>query len=221
MKPVVLVVPCMDGNKICVNNDYAFAISRCGGIPIISMYDIDLIDNYLKIVDGILLSGGGDINASNFGENNHEKVSDIDERRDYFEIQLVKKAIERNIPVFGICRGIQIINVALGGTLIQHIDDHLFLEDRSLLKHKVKFNEDGLFKEIFNEDIIDVNTIHHQVIGKIADDLIVDGISDDGYIEAVYTKNKRVFAVQWHPENLFCTQEKQRKLFQYFIKIMR
>lgn len=176
----------------------------------------DNVAALLDIIDGLLLSGGADIDPARYGDPAvHDTTYGIDAERDQFEIALVHAALARDKPVFGICRGIQVLNVALGGTLIQdvatghpgaaevgHRQHERGLED-SAVGHAVSAVAPELLP-IFDESELGVNTFHHQAIRELAPDLVPVAHSPDGLIEAVAMPSKpNIFAVQWHPEMMF------------------
>jgi putative glutamine amidotransferase len=169
----------------------------------------------LSDFDALLLAGGGDVAPSRYGDNTlHPKTYDVSERRDAFELALIAEFLAQNKPVFGICRGIQILSVALGGKLIQHIPDRLGMDnvDETHSKkgtydsmHGVVFDaESGLGRVLYG--VHEVNSAHHQAVdpAAVGTDLQVAARSPRGVIEAVESADpgKRIVAVQWHPERL-------------------
>lgn len=223
MKPVVLVTANIDTNDNKYNKvsrDYCTSVVSAGGIPLIADFSsINDIDSLLSLADGLLLTGGGDIHSKFFNEPLHEKASYIVEERDEFEIHLFLKAFEKNIPIFGICRGSQLINVALKGNLTQHIESHDYTETRFDPVHSIDIKKDCLLYDIIGKDKLSVNSVHHQCVGALAPDLNVSAYSDDGIIEAIeYPGKKFILGVQWHPEILSANYEKHQKLFDRFIR---
>jgi putative glutamine amidotransferase len=221
-KPLILVTTSIDSNDERYNRvsrDYCRSIISSGGIPVITDYAlINDIDQLMEVADGLLLTGGGDVHPKRFGEEIHEKTDLIYEDRDEFEMSLFLKAFEKNKPVFGICRGSQLINVALGGSLIQHIDLHLSFEERFSQVHGINIEENSLLLDIIGQPRLGVNSVHHQCLGKVAEGLHVSAYSDDGIIEAIeYRDKKFLIGVQWHPEILYENYEIHRKLFDRFI----
>lgn len=154
---------------------------------------------------GLVLTGGVDIDPSYYNEERHPRTQEPDPVRDEVEVSLLKAAIERDIPIFAICRGMQVLNVVMGGSLLQHIEDwsHSPLRDekRSSARHMVSAS--GLLKDLFGADRVEVNSRHHQAItpDRLAAGLEVLSMSDDGFVEAAYDPSKRwLYSVQWHPE---------------------
>lgn len=212
-----------------VSADYSDAVLRAGGLPIILPPQDGTIDGILDLVDGLIFSGGADIDPARYGENDvHPKTYDISEERDRFEIDLLNAAVDRDIPILCICRGIQVLNVALGGSLVQHIDDQV---DQPLphrqhevgimgteTSHDVAFVEGTLSAQVFETIAVPVNSLHHQSLATPAARVSVEGVSSDGVIEAVSVPDRRfVLGLQWHPELLFKTMPDQLKPFEALV----
>lgn len=210
-----------------INNTYVDAILEGGGIPIVLpiVMDADTIDNYLDLVDGILLTGGGDISPLSFGEEPIKEIGSICIARDKMELELFRRAYERDIPVLGICRGLQIINIALEGTVYQDIFvqlpysiAHVYSENVSQGFHTINILKDSLLYEIFGKDKLVVNSQHHQSIKDIGENLRVTSTTVDGIVESVESTNdKFVFGVQFHPEAMIYNDKEFIKLFNYFV----
>ena len=190
---------------------YYQSILRAGGVPfIIPCYDdADRLIDTLNQLDGILLTGGADINPLFLGEEPVKELHSINPRRDRQEILLTKLAANRQIPILGICRGIQTMNVALGGQIYQDI--HIQMEgtrikhdqdlDRSYASHTVSIDPDTLLHHLFDTDTIAVNSFHHQAVKEVAPGFRVCARATDGVIEAMEsTEYKSMLGVQWHPE---------------------
>ena len=229
-KPVIGVTPSQqNGNKeYKLNKSYFDAVMAAGGLPVMlaSTVDKDLIRSYLKNIDGLLLSGGIDINPINYSKDNSEIPGNFNSERDIFEIEILKEASEKNLPILGICRGCQLINVASGGTLIQDIyefDSNCYLHKpekiRSHLVHSIKLKDNSILSRTTDQKEIMVNSIHHQAVDQIGSDLNVTGISDDGIIESIENAKKEfLIGVQWHPEEIINETNSAFKLFKEFIK---
>ncbi len=219
MKPLILISPAYDKeiSKYILNDFYTKAILKSGGVPFIIPYEtIEYIDEILVKADGLLFSGGGDIHAKFFGEELHEKAYGIDVLRDEFELELCKKAIERDIPVFCACRGMQLLNVAIGGKIIQHIEGHAE-KGNDDLSHEIIVEPNSYFSEIYDCDKFVVNSIHHQAIEVLNDDVEILAKSNE-IIEAIKLKNKKfVVGVQYHPERIYDNVE-SKILFDEFVK---
>lgn len=209
-----------DKKRIWMRPQYSTACLRSGGIPILTeqLNDADYIENILSTCDGILFTGGVDINPKYYGEDVLPECGSIADERDEFELPLYKAAAERDMPIFGICRGIQLINVGAGGSLIQHIPAHNGSE------HDVEIKRDSLFYDILKRDRIHTNSWHHQAVKVPAPNMIASGWSDvpetGRIIEAIYDPHARFnAAVQWHPENMYYNDndECSKLLFDAFI----
>lgn len=214
MNKFILVVPSYNDCKYILSQNYLEHIKNCDIPYYISDYNLKNID--IEKIGGILLTGGGDLSEKYLNEKLHIKANSINEKRDEFEINLVKKAYEKNIPIIGICRGAQIINVALGGTILQHIEGHIQKEDRQIETHKVKILKNSNLYQVLQKEEISVNSIHHQVIKNVPTSLKVSGYSEDNYIEAIEDckKEKFVLGLQWHPEALM--NKDSKKIFETF-----
>jgi putative glutamine amidotransferase len=211
-----------------ISEAYSQAIAQAGGIPVMIplVLDGDQIRALIPSLDGILLSGGGDVEPQQYGSASTAKVKYIDPDRDRVELTLVESAIANRIPFLGICRGIQVLNVALGGTLFTDIADllpnalkHDYFPDwpRDHLAHKVQIQPDSVLERILSADTIQVNSLHHQGIDQLAPDLEVIARAPDGLIEAVVLLDHPFgLAVQWHPENL-TAHAPFRALFRAFV----
>lgn len=195
------------------------AIINSGGCPIIlaETPEEDTLDEYISLIDGLLLAGGGDIDPVHFGEAMDGSVR-IDEKRDAFEFLLYQKALEKGIPILGICRGVQVINVVSGGTLYQHIEHHNRIDDEGNPRfHNVNIVENTSLHRIFGVQALETNTVHHQTVKNTAPGFRVSAVSGDGTIEAIESDKGFIIGVQWHPEELYRTQNVYRKLFDAFV----
>jgi len=190
---------------------------------------LDSIPEYLEQIDGLLLPGGGDIDPGRYSQERHESIMGVSRSRDALEIRLYQKALEANIPVFGICRGIQVMSVATGGNLIQDIES-LYSEEP--LNHKKRENEEdslheieivphSRLNEIVNEHHAKVNSAHHQAVDRVGDGLVVTARTEAGLIEAIEIPSRRfVIGVQSHPERMLKETDLRghaKKLFEAFI----
>ena len=208
------------------SNNYIRAIKEFGGIPR-TLYPGISEDAYADI-DGLLLTGGPDIDPSYYGEEVHE-TTEIEPDRDELELLLFKRSMEKDLPVFGICRGIQVMNVAIGSSLYQDIPsqftDHLthkILESEDDSWHDIKIQPGSLISQITCDRVAEVNSRHHQALKVIGEGFVVTAQSKDGIIEAIENPSKQfVLGVQYHPERMCATadsREHRRKLFEAFIQ---
>jgi putative glutamine amidotransferase len=172
-----------------------------------SLFFDSIVESYIDQIDGLILQGGADINPSMYGQQPLIEYNDSDIVRDMFEIALFKKALDKKIPVLGICRGCQIINVALGGTLRQEINGvssipHVLPEQDENNYHPVRFEKASIISKIYPEKkSLVVNSIHHQAVDKLGDGLVIEAMSEDDVVEAISLETSDfVLGVQWHPE---------------------
>lgn len=228
--PIIGVTPSGGDNKAGVRTysvaaDYTQAIERAGGIPVILPLHIDNIEGLLDSLDGVIFSGGGDIEATLFKQENHETVSGLDTERDSFEINLMQAAFDRDLPILAICRGVQVMNVARGGDLIQDIPSQTDSKmqhaqraegvgEHDLFQTATVIAGDNPITTALGEGPANINSFHHQSIGKVAADLEVVATADDGIIEAMYAP-EQTYAVgtQWHPERLAAKHAEHQRLF--------
>ena len=173
----------------------------------------------LPDVDGLLLPGGWDVDPAFYGETKDEKVGPIDRELDETELRLFKQAREKEIPVLGICRGQQVINVALGGSLVQHLEDHDVRGfGRSHLAHTIEVIDPGSeLGHAAGEHKIRVNSLHHQAIRRLAPGLHQTAKGEDGTVEGVESDDGLIVAVQCHPEELTTDLPWARRLFERFV----
>jgi putative glutamine amidotransferase len=208
---------------------YIDALVCVGGTPVLlpSNLPTEAQDRLCEKLDGILFSGGGDIAHQKFGGQNDPHINGVDLERDSFELSLLDVIIQKKKPFFGICRGLQLINVGLGGTLYTHITNqipngmkHDNFPDypRSHLAHTVNIVDDTILKDIIGKSEVLVNSLHHQGVKEIAKNLKPTAFAPDGLVEAVELQSYPFgIAVQWHPEWL-CDVPVQRRLFEVFVK---
>lgn len=208
-----------------LRENYCTAIADGGGIPFPLIHDLSLVENYLSLIDGLLITGGGhDIDPQLYGVSERHPSVKLKPKRTLFELDITRKALEKNLPVLGICGGEQVVNVALGGTLIQHIPDevpgaleHKQPHCRQEAHHKITIEKGTLLHQILNTEELLVNSVHHQAVKNPGPNTIVNAHAPDGVIEGVESPNYRFcLGVQWHPEFIVAPQEKT--LFKAFIQ---
>ena len=221
-RPKIALMCGMDGNLVSLNKEYLEAIWKNGGIGVVLPYTFDdaRINEYAEIFDGFLFCGGGDIDPKYYNEEIRPKTANISSARDGFEFRMFHEIYPTGKPLLGICRGEQIINVFLGGTLHQHIENHTENrgKDRGERAHYVSIDEKGLLFDLIGENSILTNTYHHQCVKLLADTLVCDAISEDGYIEAFHSlEHPFCLGVQWHPE-LYYEDDDSADIFEAFVK---
>jgi putative glutamine amidotransferase len=217
-----------DGHPtVTIQHSYVNAIVQAGGvaIPIPSILPEEDLRQLYAQLNGILFTGGGDLSMEHFSGSNHPRIDGIDDARDAAELALMRVAVDEGKPILGICRGAQVMNVALGGTLYTHIPDQLngALDHdypgnmRKVIVHPVSMDESSHFAEIFGETLLHVNSLHHQGIKDIAPNLRIAGLAPDGLVEAVeLPDHPYAMAVQWQPEWL-TDQPSMQRLFKSFV----
>ena len=207
-------------NMIAINDHYLNAIWKAGGIPVLlsPSTDEEYIGEVCQRFDGFLFCGGVDYDPKYYGEEKSSEIGEICPQRDEFEEKLFHAAHTTGKPIMGICRGIQGINVFLGGSLIQHMEGHVNKEENCATSHGIIIEKNSPLVDIIGEREILVNSFHHQAIKSLSSDLVVDAYSKDGYIEAVHAKGHRfLYGFQWHPESLYDKEESSKRIFKTFI----
>jgi putative glutamine amidotransferase len=213
---------------ISLTEAYINAVLNTGAAPVLIPLGLpDLVlDQLLPRLDGLLFSGGGDMRLERYGGSQHPLVDFVDEDRDRVETLLVQRGVERGMPFFGICRGLQVINVALGGTLYEDLSqqytgalqhDYSGEQPREYLAHPVQIEAESHLAQILGSVSAEVNSLHHQGIRRLAPSLCATAFAPDGVIEGVELPGYPFgLAVQWHPE---CLQAHtpMRGLFQAFV----
>ncbi|MDR2116886.1 MAG: gamma-glutamyl-gamma-aminobutyrate hydrolase family protein [Planctomycetaceae bacterium] len=233
MKPLIGIVPLYDEprNSYWMLPGYMLALEHAGAIPVMLPLttDLSVLHQLSQHFDGFLFSGGQDIAPELYGEQPEKCCGAVCSERDTMEKALLENVLELDKPVFGICRGIQFINVFFGGTLYQDIPSQLQTEISITHSQKPPYHEPvhtvtlepetPLFQILQAGGKVPVNSFHHQGIRRLAAELKSMAYAADGLIEAVYHPGKRfVFAVQWHPEFSWKTDSNSRKIFSYFVQ---
>lgn len=231
MQPIIgITASIKDNKKTTINNDNYQAITQSLGIPVIlpNLLKEDEIEGLANTIDGLLLTGGGDIDPTLFGEEPHINLGGITPNRDVFEMALIKRMLDMNKPIMAICRGCQILNIAAGGDMYQDIYtqekrellQHVQNAPRSYGSHFVNVREGSLLHQTVQKATFKVNSFHHQAVRKMGKGFQVSATSSDGIIEAIEsTQHKFVVGLQWHPECMITHGDPQAKaLFDEFIK---
>lgn len=213
--------------------DYEESIRRAGGEPWIVESGINAPADVMRRAAGILLAGGSDVHPSHFGETPHPTFDPAESGRDDYEIELVRLTLEHDLPLLAICRGVQVLNVARGGTLVQDIptelpgtlEHYLTVPPHNAfdIAHEIWIETDSLLSRIAGDslktgDTCDVNSRHHQSVKALGEGLVTTATAPDGVIEAIEDPSRRFWlGVQWHPENFYRTGE-FRFLFEGFVE---
>lgn len=218
----------IDGKKYqSINTAFSEMIEKAGATPIIfpQIAEMIKVDHFLDLVDGVLLIGGSDISPHLYGEDPTRYIWDTNPRRDVVEMNFLQRAIERKVPIFAVCRGMQLLNVYLGGDLYQDIYEqkekvmnHSDRDNRKITYyHNISIEKDSHMEKIFGSKTL-VNSYHHQAIRKLAGDLKATARANDGIIEAVEYKNEDQFilGVQFHPE-VPEDNPKFQEIYKYFV----
>ncbi|MBM3151361.1 MAG: gamma-glutamyl-gamma-aminobutyrate hydrolase family protein [Chloroflexi bacterium] len=236
MKPIIGVTTYNGMNAggypaVLLLRAYVQAVVQAGAVPLLIPTELPEADYWLSVarrVDGLLFTGGGDIATDRYGGMEHPRVADVDERRDLLEFQLMEIAARDGIPFLGICRGCQVLNVALGGTLFSHIEsqmagavkhDYYPNLPRDLLAHRVAVKGSSRLAGILGGDEQQVNSLHHQGLEKLGDGLEPVAHAPDGLTEAVELSGHPFgLGVQWHPEWLTAYRP-MRRIFESLVEV--
>lgn len=211
----------------------AQSIVRAGGLPV--GIPSGLEENALRAIyermDAVMIPGGPDIDPKYFGQEPHPTIT-VDPVRDVAEVNLIRWGVADDLPVMGICRGHQVVNVALGGSLIQDIPSHMpngdirhytpTTENRGIPRHTVQIDGESRLSRIFELTEIGVNSLHHQAVDRIAPGMVATAYSPDGIVEGLEMPDKYfVMSVQWHPEDMVEDDPRMLRLFEEFVNAAR
>lgn len=221
MKPIIGITPDYDPRerRYKIHEDYIRAVKTVGGYPVLLFPE----EGLPYLADGILLSGGGDIDPLLFGEEPLQESGEISPLRDSYELALCREALAQNIPLLGICRGMQVMNIAAGGSIYQDIQvqttsdlKHSQQAPRHYGTHSIQLQPDTMLAQLFGTLTATVNSFHHQAVARLGTGFVASAVSRDGLAEAIeHTENSFACGVQWHPEAMHTAQQQQ--LFQSFI----
>jgi putative glutamine amidotransferase len=217
------------GKKLRLRRSYVQAVEAAGAIPLIlPVVNVAGADELLTVVDGLLLTGGGDVHPEEYNQQTSSRLLGVHRDRDRAELALTRAALSSSLPILAICRGVQILNIAAGGNLHQDIGaevpvalDHTQTGPRHRICHRVRLEPGSRLAEIFSPARdIEVNSLHHQALDAVADGLNVVGRAEDGIIEAVEAEGPAwVVGVQWHPESFAGFDDRFHALFAEFAKV--
>ena len=229
MKTKIGIIICgIFDNKQYVSDTYIQAIKSVGGLPIVlpMVKSKSSIQDYISLCDGFLFCGGGDITPLLFGQEPCFGIGTTDISLDLFQIRLMKSAIESQKPILAICRGMQILNVACGGTIIQDLEqtdfeiiNHMQTSiSRKDISHKVFFESNTKLQHLLG-DFAYTNSFHHQAIDRLGTGLIVSGTTGDEIVEAIeMPSHPFVLGVQWHPESMYNSSSNMNQLFHALVR---
>jgi putative glutamine amidotransferase len=225
-------VPVIGVTRCSRLDDYLASIEQSGAQPRV----LEVSESpraVLQTVDGVLLTGGGDVDPALYGESRHDSVEDAEPGRDEFEIDLARRAMERDLPILAVCRGAQVLNVAAGGTLVQDIPTavtsdlaHSVKEPKDSIAHEIRIAADtrlhaALGGAMDASSTCRVNSRHHQSVGKLGHEMVASATAEDGVIEGIEVPYRSFcVGVQWHPENFWRTGE-FKPLFDAFVAAAR
>ena len=212
-----------------IHRGYVEALADCGALPyVLTHFSNNKVrtEEIIEDVDGLLFSGGSDVDPHWFDQEPKYEMYEIVPARDALEIKLARKALDVDLPILGLCRGIQVINVAAGGKVYQDIEEQL--EDtlrhrqdapRWHPTHKIDIKSGSMLEEILEKESVGVNSFHHQSVKEIADGFIASATSSDGVIEAIEQQNGGFqLGVQWHPERMWKKHPVHKKLFKWLVE---
>jgi putative glutamine amidotransferase len=230
MRPLVGVTISCDGRRpgfFSLRQDYVRSIEKAGGLPVVLTPGAAAeAAELLERIEGLVLTGGGDIDPALYGQERHASVSEVQPERDAFEVALARRALDRDVPLLAICRGHQVLNVATGGTLIQDIasslagaENHDPERERWELSHDVRIRPGSQLARILGRDRVAVNSFHHQAVKDLGEGLEATAWAvGDGVVEAIEAPDRRfAVGVQWHPESFWNRPGGFAPLFEAFV----
>lgn len=205
--------------------EYIEAVRRAGGVPVLLPHGEPYQDDLLQLLDGVIFTGGGDLDPALYQGTKHEAVEYVDAERDSSEIVLMRMAVETGLPTLNICRGTQVLNVALGGTLIEHLPDEIGqdishrTDPPGYAYHPVTVEAGSRLADIVGQTEVTSNSWHHQAVRQLAPGLKAVAFAPDGTIEAVEMPNHPwLVAVQWHPESMAAGDPIQQRIFDALVQ---
>ena len=207
--------------------EYVLAVHRAGGVPLLlPPTGLEAIDDWFGVIHGLVLIGGGDIDPARYDAPPHEAIYNIDGPRDECEFEIARRAIDSRLPTLAICRGMQVVNVVLGGSLHRHLPEVVGetvlhrRPPRETVRHPVRVNAGTFVAEAMAATRVEIVSWHHQAVDRLGDGLDAIAWSDDGVIEALeMAGNPNLLAVQWHPELSAADDPAQQRLFDRLVEL--
>ncbi len=203
-----------------LRDTYPRAVEQAGGVPVLipPMQSVEALQQLLASLDAVVFPGGLDVDPAEYGEESHP-LTEVNPELDRLELAVAKWVARTRVPTLGICRGQQLLNVALGGSLVQHIEGHQQGEPRDALAHSIRVAADSRLAEILGATEVQVNTHHHQAVRQLGSRLRAVAWAPDGTIEGMEsTDGDWLLAVQFHPEDLVGFHSPSQRLFEAFVK---
>ncbi|MBB6450417.1 putative glutamine amidotransferase [Geomicrobium halophilum] len=231
MEPIIgITTNLRDEQMISLHQDNVTSILQSGGVPFVlpNVLQTEKIEKMVEAIDGLLVTGGGDIDPTLFGEEPHPELREISPLRDRFEMEIIQACLDKDIPILALCRGCQMLNIAAGGDMYQDIYtqktnqllQHQQRAPRSHGSHYIEVNEGSKLAKIVESTRYKVNSFHHQAVRSMAEGFKVVGTASDGVIEAFESeRHSFVIGVEWHPENMAIAEDVySKRLFNAFVK---
>lgn len=222
MKPLIGLTCSYEEGKQILNDRYRETVEAFGGVPVLLpiTLEIQTILSYTEKIDGLILTGGEDINPLLFGEEPKKELGEINPDRDFFELNLCRLFLAKEKPILGICRGLQVLNVAAGGSLFQDLAtqlpesiQHQQKAPKHHVSHEIYLEESTLLHRLLNVNQLRVNSFHHQSVKSLGKGFKEVAWASDGVIEGIEKNKGFAVGVQWHPEHLYKEFENQNKIF--------
>lgn len=230
-KPIIGITTMIDGDTLSLNENYIKAVTDLGGVPLLLAKNEDeqSIKEQVEMLDGLYLTGGSDINPRTYDEEPHLKLEAVEHGRDEYEIEVIRHAFNRDLPILGVCRGSQLLNSLTDGHMYQDLEaqyegddliQHRQQSPRDYLQHSVIIEEGTKFHEIVGTTKMEVNSHHHQANKDVDDeDFIISGRAPDGVIEVIEGRGDAfILGIQFHPEDAYKFDEHSRKIISAFIE---
>lgn len=218
----------LDNKNFITPANYILGILDAGGMPIVipMSEDVSRCAAYVDLIDGLLVPGGEDVSPRLYGEDPVRMVRDTYYEKDMFDYELIRLTAQAGKPIFGICRGQQVINTAFGGTLVQDIPSQVGLtvchsqagERRNEMTHSIHCTPGSIVHQVLGEEKYHVNSVHHQSVKDLAPGFIATAWASDGVVEAIESKDGKIWSVQFHPEDLYRHYPIFRGFFDYLVR---